>query len=80
MTQSNGAIRHKQPNGALDVLIRRLCTWPGELLAVLDHLVESWVALASAVIICGRLVRRAGPSAAGRIAQVDAHDADWRSL
>jgi hypothetical protein len=80
MTQSNGAIRHKQPNGALDVPIRRLCTWPASCWPVLDHLVESWVALVSAVIICGRLIRRAWTQDAGRIAQVDAHDADWRSL
>jgi hypothetical protein len=36
--------------------------------------VEFWLALASAVIVCGRLVRRAWTTTAGRVAHVDAHD------
>jgi hypothetical protein len=49
--------------------------WP-----VLDHLVKSWVALVSAAIICGQLVRRASTQYRWQDRKVDAHDADWRSL
>jgi hypothetical protein len=36
--------------------------------------VAFWLALASAVIVCGRLLRRAWTPAAGRVALVAAHD------
>jgi hypothetical protein len=37
--------------------------------------VAFWLALASAVIVCGRLLRRAGLATAGRAVRADAHDA-----